>query len=171
MNYINKGKRDILIFPKFCNINKIQEIRKEHDELYGIIMPHITIAFPFEISMPNDELKEKLQNILPNIKPFKIICKGISLKKDNRINKYYIFLNIVEGEDNIKLINKRIYEEILTNKNIDNYTPHITLGTTDNKKEKIELTDKFETVVNEIVVESIGENEESIIEFVMKLGD
>lgn len=27
MNYINKGKRDILIIPKFNNIDKIQEIR------------------------------------------------------------------------------------------------------------------------------------------------
>lgn len=28
MNYINKGKRDILIFPKFDNIEEIQKIRK-----------------------------------------------------------------------------------------------------------------------------------------------
>lgn len=27
-NYINKGERDILIIPKFNNIDKIQEIRK-----------------------------------------------------------------------------------------------------------------------------------------------
>lgn len=26
MNYINKGKRDILIIPKFNNIDKIQEV-------------------------------------------------------------------------------------------------------------------------------------------------
>ena len=36
MNYINKGKRDILIFPKFKNIDKIQEIRKKYDELAEI---------------------------------------------------------------------------------------------------------------------------------------
>jgi len=39
-NYINKGKRDILIIPKFNNIDKIQEIRKKYDELYMKIMPH-----------------------------------------------------------------------------------------------------------------------------------
>lgn len=47
MNYINKGKRDILIIPKFINVDKIQKIRKEYDELYEVIMPHITLAFPF----------------------------------------------------------------------------------------------------------------------------
>ena len=35
MNYINKGKRDILIFPKFNNINKIQSIREKYDELFN----------------------------------------------------------------------------------------------------------------------------------------
>ena len=47
MNYINRGKRDILIFPNFDNVEKIQEIRKKFDELYDLIPPHITIAFPF----------------------------------------------------------------------------------------------------------------------------
>lgn len=58
MNYINKGKRDILILPKFDNINEIQKIRKKYDELYDKIMPHITIAFPFRKSISNEELKK-----------------------------------------------------------------------------------------------------------------
>ena len=49
MNYINKGKRDILIFPKFKNIDKIEEIRKKYDELTEILPAHITLAFPFKI--------------------------------------------------------------------------------------------------------------------------
>lgn len=36
MNYINKGKRDILLFPDFSNIQKIENVRKKYDELYGI---------------------------------------------------------------------------------------------------------------------------------------
>ena len=45
--YINKGKRDILIFPKFKNINKIQELRNKYDPLANLIAPHITIVFLF----------------------------------------------------------------------------------------------------------------------------
>ena len=38
-------------------------------------------------------------------------------------------------------------------------------GTTNNINEKIELDEEFETIVDSVVVETIGENEESIIEF------
>ena len=77
MNYINKGKRDILIIPKFKNIDKIQNIRQRHDELYEKIMPHITLAFPFNKDISNEELKKKLLEITKNIKHFKIKCKEI----------------------------------------------------------------------------------------------
>lgn len=165
-NYINKGKRDILIIPKFNNIDKIQEIRKKYDELYMKIMPHITLAFPFKSNISNKQLKQQLLDITKNVKPFKIRCRGISFRKDERINKYYILLNIIEGEEIINEINYKIYKNILKSINTQkyNYDPHITLGTTNNLDEIIELNDEFETIVNSIVVEKIGENEESIIE-------
>lgn len=169
MNYINKGKRDILIFPKFDNIEKIQEIRKKYDELYSKIAPHITLAFPFKNEMTNEELKQKLENLLKNIKPFKIKCKGTTLIKDDKINTFYIFLNIIEGKDIIKNINNKIYSNILVGKKKKEFIPHITLGNTNNEKENIDFDYEFETIVDSIIVESIGENEESIIEFVIKL--
>ena len=63
MNYINKGKRDILIIPKFNNIHKIQIIREKYDELFNMIEPHITLAFPFRSNISNEELKRQLLNI------------------------------------------------------------------------------------------------------------
>ena len=170
MNYINKGKRDILIIPKFDNIDKIQKIREKYDELYNIIMPHITLAFPFKKDISNEELKKKLLEITTDIKPFVVKCKGISIREDKKVNTYYIFLDILEGSNVINQINKRIYENILTDINIDkyNYVPHITLGNTENSNENIILEDEFETIIDTIVVEQIGDNEESIIEFEIK---
>lgn len=167
MNYINKGKRDILIFPKFKNIDKIQEIRKKYDELAEILPAHITLAFPFKNEISNLELKRKLEDILINVKPFKIKCNGITIEKDYRINTYYIFLNIIEGKDEIIKIHNEIYKNILF-KEIK-YTPHITLGSTNNIYENIDLKEEFETIIDSIVVESIGNNEESNIEFEIKL--
>ena len=171
MNYINEGKRDILIIPKFNNITEIQKIRKKYDELFDIIAPHITLAFPFKKEIPNEKLKEKLLNITKNIIPFKIKCKGTTLKKDEKANTYYIFLNILEGKEKIKKIHQEIYKNILNDIDIKkyNYEPHITLGNTNNINEKIELNEEFETIVNSIVVERIGKNEESIIEFEINL--
>lgn len=172
MNYINKGKRDILIFPNFPNIDKIQKIRDEHDELASIIPPHITLAFPFNIDLSNEELKEKLENILSSVKPFKVVCKGITLRRDERVNATYIFLDIVEGKDTIQRIHERIYSEILPDIDIKkyNYVPHITLGTLKDENEIVEVSDSFETIIDKVYVESIGENEESIIEFNINLG-
>ncbi len=42
--YNNKGKRDILIFPKFKNMNIIQEIRSKYDRLATLVAPHITLG-------------------------------------------------------------------------------------------------------------------------------
>ena len=171
MNYTNKGKRDILIIPKFNNINKIQIIRKKYDELFNVIVQHITLAFPFKNNISNEELKEKLLNITKNIKPFKIRCKGITLREDKKFNTYYIFLNVKEGKELISMINEKIYQEVLSDIDIKeyNYKPHITLGNTNNPTEKIDLDDEFETIIDSILVETIGENEESIIEFEIKL--
>ena len=167
MYYINEGKRDILIIPKFKNIKIIQDVRKKYDELYEVIAPHITVAFPFKRNISNEKLKDQLLDILKNIKPFKIKCKGITLRKDENANTYYIFLNIVEGKEIINEINQQIYKKILNDVDIRkyNYEPHITLGNTNNVNEKIEINEEFETIVNSIVVERIGKNEESIIEF------
>ena len=68
MNYINKGKRDILIIPKFNNIHKIQIIREKYDELFNMIEPHITLAFPFRSNISNEEYISNLKlfyNYLP----------------------------------------------------------------------------------------------------------
>lgn len=171
MNYINEGKRDILIFPKFNNINKIQKVREQYDELFGVIMPHITLASPFKSKISNEQLKQKLIDIVKDVKPFFIRCKEITLRKDTKIDTYYIFLNIAEGKERINQIHGKIYKEILKDVDINkyNYEPHITLGNTNNFNEKIELNDEFETMVNSIVVETIGENEKSIIEFEIDL--
>ena len=169
MNYINKGKRDILIIPDFEEIEEIQKIRKKYDELYKIISPHITLAFPFEDKISNEDLKIKLNELLKDVKPFKVICKGVSLEEDKKVETYYIFLNILEGKEIIKDINKKIYTEILKRPIIENYKPHITLGNTNNLNEKIELDKEFKTIVKSIIVERIGENEESIVEFKIDL--
>jgi len=106
--YINKEKRDILIFPKFKNINKIQELRNKYDPLANLIAPHITIAFPFSDNISNEELIKKLTNLLKNFRPFTIVFKGISLSEDN-----YIFLNCMNGYQEIIDLHNEIYKQIL----------------------------------------------------------
>lgn len=169
MKYINKGKRDILIFPQFTNIEKIENIRKQYDELYKILPPHITLAFPFESSMSNDELKDRLMQVLKSVEPFEIVMSGVSLHKDENIKTNYIFLNVMSGVKEIKILHNEIYEKVLNQKMSLEYIPHITLGTTENEQIEFELNNKFKTIVTKVFVEEIGENEESNVLFEVDL--
>ena len=168
MKYINKGKRDILIFPQFENINKLENIRKQYDELYGILPPHITLAFPFESHITNEDLEIQLKQILKQYKPFSIKMENISFHRDDRVDTNYIFLDFVDGQNIVYEIHNKIYEKILNTSLSFEFIPHITLGNTDELVD-IELEDEFETIIDEVIVEEIGENEESNIVFRIKL--
>ena len=167
--YNNIGKRDILIFPKFNNMNIINDIRNKYDRLANLVKPHITLAFPFESSMSNDELKNRLMQVLKPVKPFEIVMSGVSLHKDENIKTNYIFLNVVSGVKEIQILHNEIYEKVLNQKMSFEYIPHITLGTTENEQIEFELNDKFKTIVTKVSVEEIGENEESKVLFEVDL--
>ncbi|MCD2345869.1 2'-5' RNA ligase family protein [Clostridium guangxiense] len=162
--------RTIMIFPQFENIKVINEIRKKYDPLVDLVLPHITLVFPFNSELTNKELNLYLKVCLRNIKAFKVELKGFSKQHDRYGN--YLFLNVVQGMGVIKNIHDMLYKDKL--KQFDasqDYVPHMTVG----KLSSIELldkafddvnnkyNDKFSTVVKKISVEMIGEHEESII--------
>lgn len=168
MNYINKGKRDVIIFPGFGNLGILEDIRKKYDELYKILPPHITLAFPFDSDMSDEQLEGSLRDVLKDFKPFKIKMKGVSFHEDTRVGTNYIFLDFIQGQDTITDMHNRIYEEVLKTGSDFEYIPHVTLGNTDEILD-LHIEEEFETVIDEIVVERIGDNEESNIIISIKL--
>jgi len=158
-----------MIFPKFENIDVINDIRKKYDPLADLVLPHITLVFPFDSELTNEELNLHLNECLSDIQPFKMELEGFSKQINNYGN--YLLLNVVQGIDEIKNIHDRLYKGKL--KQFDagyNYVPHMTVG----KVSTLELLnkafdavnnygDKFSTVVKKISVEMIGDQEESII--------
>lgn len=167
MMYNNIDKRCILIFPKFKNIDLIQKIRNKYDPLANLIAPHITLAFPFSDDISNEDLISKLTSLLKNFKPFTINFKGVSLSHDN-----YIFLNCVKGNQEIIQLHDEIYNKILPNylKKSIKYIPHITLGQSSSIEELDSFTYEFESIVDEVSIELIGKNEESILIKTINLG-
>ena len=167
--------RTIMIFPEFENIDVINDIRKKYDPLADLVLPHITLVFPFKSELTNEELNLYLKECLRDIQPFKVELKGFS-KQENKYGNY-LFLNVVQGIDAIKNIHDRLYKDKL--KQFDagyDYVPHMTVG----KVSSMELLDKafdnvnkcnhkFSTVVKKISVEMIGGHEESIIVIEHKL--
>lgn len=158
--YNNKGKRDILIFPKFKNIDLIQQIRIKYDRLATLVEPHITLAFPFSDEISNNDLIIKLSELLKQYNAFEVTFNGTSMSNDN-----YILLNCIKGKETIIDLHNEIYNKIIPThlKKDINYIPHITLGQSKDIEELKDFNYEFTTIIDEISVELIGEKEESII--------
>ncbi|MDT3498520.1 2'-5' RNA ligase family protein [Bacillus toyonensis] len=161
--------RTILLFLNNISIHEIEDIRLEHDPLFGLIPPHVTIVFPFESSISNDELKLHILNVSKKI-------HNIEIEFANQITceGAYLFLRVEKGKEQIEDLRDTLYTGPLLQflKEDIPYTPHVTVG----RKESAELAaevvknipsfyEKLNCVIDKISVERIGENEESIIEF------
>lgn len=158
--YNNIGKRDILIFPNFNNMNIINDIRNKYDRLANLVEPHIALAFPFKDEMSNEYLINELSSLLKNYSPFEVTFKGVSLSDDN-----YVLLNCIKGNSILIDLHDEIYKKLIPNhfKESINYIPHITLGQAHNLDSFSNFSYEFTTIIDEISVEFIGEHEESIV--------
>lgn len=93
----------------------------------------------------------------------------------------YLFLNIVNGSDEIIDLHKRLYTDLLEPtypqwlKN-GGYFPHMTVGKIVSEEEYKaaikdikDINDAFDTMIKKVSVEIIDENEDSIIEMEIPL--
>ncbi|WP_283624458.1 2'-5' RNA ligase family protein [Clostridium butyricum] len=174
-------KRTIMIFPQFENINLINEIREKYDPLAKHVSPHISLVFTFESSLTTSEVNEHLKKVLHGIRPFRLTLQEI-VKVDNPLGMY-LFLDIKQGNKEIKKMNLKLYTGILqTYKpawlNQETFMPHMTIGSFTSRedlniafKDTELIKESFSTIVDKISVEIIDENEDSIIEIEIDLRD
>lgn len=173
-------KRCIMIFPKFENIKIIDEIRDKYDPLANHVRPHITLVFPFESNIETGDLREHISSIVSEIKSFEVVLQGITPVKSFG---NYLFLGIQKGSEEIIKLHKKLYTGILEAHYPEwlkhgKFLPHMTVGCL-NADESFRsaanyvknLDNYFKTIVNEISVEIIDENEDSIIELSILLNN
>ncbi len=161
--------RTIMIFPEFDNMQIIDDIRDKYDPLAKLVRPHITIVFPFESDMSNEDIESILDERLVNVSPFEVELNGFTKHSDQFGNT--LFLDMIKGKEKIVQIHDELYKNEFKIFDLGfEYTPHITVGKLSTVNEMNEaygsikdIDDSFSTVVNKISVEIIGENEESII--------
>lgn len=170
------SSRTIMIFPEFDNMEVIDNIREKYDPLAKLVRPHITIVFPFDMEMSNDNLSHILDTRLAGVKPFEIELQGFRKCVDRFGN--YLFLDVIKGADRITDIHDILYRnEFLICDSGVKYIPHMTVGKMSDDEELNKAYEdikdnrcRFVSVVNKISVEMIGENEESIIIIEKHLG-
>lgn len=171
-------KRCIMIFPKFCNMDIINNIRKKYDPFESHVRPHITLVFPFDSNISFSELRRHLEDVLSSIKPFRIVLKNIVPVKSFG---NYLYLNIESGKNEIIEIHRKLYTGVLEEciphwLNSGGYHPHMIVGKIECEEEYIlaieetkKITESFETIVSMVSVEIIDENEDSVIEMEIEL--
>jgi 2'-5' RNA ligase len=122
---ISLKNRAIVIFPEFENSHVIEQLREQFDPLAGCIAAHITLVFPFESRLSEQELAEHVHSIVAPIPPFEITLHGIS-----RYGGEYLFLNVKRGNDAIIELHDRLYSGLLSGheSRAEPYVPHITVG-------------------------------------------
>ncbi|TCW57880.1 2'-5' RNA ligase superfamily protein [Bacillus thuringiensis] len=164
--------RTILLFLNDMSTNGIEDISR-HDPLCGLIPPHITVVFPFESSISNDELKLHILKLSKGI-------QEIEIEFANQITSEgeYLFLRVEKGQKQIEELHDLLYTRALLQflKEDIPYIPHVTVGRKESAELATEATkdihsfhEKLQCVINRISVERIGENGESIIEFEVPL--
>ncbi|EOS8268546.1 TPA: 2'-5' RNA ligase family protein [Bacillus cereus] len=165
--------RTILLFLQNMSNGEVESIREKHDPLFRLIPPHITIVFPFESNISNDELKSHILNLLKGVGKIKI-------EFANRITSVgnYLFLEVEGGKEQIEELHDMLYKGPLAQFLREDipYIPHVTVGRKENAELAAEvakdihsLPEKLQCVIDRISVERIGENGESIIEFEVPL--
>ena len=161
-------ERAILIFPKFENIDFINEIRKKHDPLYDFIAPHITLVFPFKSNMSKNDITLHLNECLKATKSFKLVMKGITGDTGG-----YLFLNVKQGNDNIIELHDLLYKDKLKDYLFRGltYKPHLTIGRINDKEifnnvleELKDFNNEFEINVDKVFVEVISVGPKSVTE-------
>ncbi|MBA3239484.1 MAG: 2'-5' RNA ligase family protein [Parachlamydiaceae bacterium] len=153
-------KRTIHLFPEFSNIQNIEILRIQYDPLFKLILPHITLVFPFESTISTQALYEHIQWVLKDINPFLIKLHDFTGTFDQ-----YIFLNVKKGNDQIIELHDRLYSGLLSNFRDFRFSfhPHLTIGKFRDEKMLVTALAKmsldrtqFETEISKIYVTAIN---------------
>lgn len=135
--------------------------------------PHITLVFPFDSELDTQTIKNHLESVLKNVKPFKLSLESISRGKGYG---YYMFLDVKQGIESVREIHHKLNSGLLKQYyppwlQPNTFVPHMTIGNftcVEDLDKALDackhFTEKFETMVNCISVEVIDEEENSIIE-------
>ena len=84
MSFNNANKRDILIMVNFPNIYKIKDIQKSYYDIADKIEPHIAVTFPFDSKISDEDLYNKLCEVLTKYEPLKLFVMVYLFQQENR---------------------------------------------------------------------------------------
>lgn len=152
------------IFLSLDNLDpKIQAFRERNDPLSRLIEPHITLVFPFDSELSDEELIEHVETKVVSTNSFQATLYPLPT-----IDSGYIYFSILLGISQISALHDRLYEGVMAQYlEARPYVPHITVGR-GNDVEATLIAEEASTIcfsktfnVNKIQIERIGANGKS----------
>tara|TARA_R110001592_G_scaffold291221_1_gene560587 strand:- start:633 stop:1127 length:495 start_codon:yes stop_codon:yes gene_type:complete len=152
------------IYLSVADINpEIQKFRERNDPIWRLIEPHITLVFPFDSAISDEELIEHVETKVVSTSSFKA-----SLCPQPTIDSGYIYFPILLGNGQISALHDRLYEGLMSKHLQDRpYVPHITVGRGNGVQAKL-MAEEASTIsvsntfnVNKVLIEKIGATGES----------
>ncbi|WP_314059399.1 2'-5' RNA ligase family protein [uncultured Vagococcus sp.] len=163
-------KRSILFLPEIEEDDWIHQLRYQYDPLFSKIGPHVTVVFPFESDLKNDDIITHMKEVLRGITSFKVVFSGITGDWPSG----YLFLNVKKGNDQLIAIHDQLYQGILRPYLWwGHYLPHITVGQIGDYdifqgalEESRKNDQSYKLEVRTIALETIDQDENSTIEYI-----
>jgi 2'-5' RNA ligase len=159
-------KRALHIFPAFSSDSGVQAFRVRHDPLALCIPPHITLLFPFEDEVGDEELVRHIKGSVQRLGSF-AIGFAAPVVVDDRL----IWLPVRDDVGAVADLHARLYGSIMRKHHRTEipYRPHVTLGVA-REDDAAELLREAEHIslaaeyrVENLVLERIGADQQSDI--------
>lgn len=157
--------RCVFLVPESSKLADLQALRLRFDPLAGKVPPHLTVVFPFVLDWTLDRLSALLDRQRPSL-PIPLTLGNPVLMND------FLFFPLENGRDAVARMHDQLYALLPVGaRSPIPYVPHVTfgrrcdgLGTAATLREAEHIL-PFEAVARRLVLERIGEEEESEIEY------
>lgn len=112
------------IFPE-RGVEAIQRIRRTYDPTLTVVGPHVTVLFPVPETVGEAKLLSHLEAVCTRWSSFEIQLGGF-----HRSDDHWLFLTLLQGEEDVRSLYREVYTDILEEYRRDDieFVPHIGLG-------------------------------------------
>lgn len=165
--------RAIHIFPDFSESGCIEAVRERFDPLAAHIQHHVTLVFPFQLPVSDEQVSEHVADVA---KMFDTFTLGVGPAQ--AVDEDQVWLPVTTGASTVTKLHQSLYTGILAEvrNNEIPYQPHITIARVpaDQQAEALQaagaLKDGFHTTIRHLVIERIAKDGSSQIVSLIPLG-
>ena len=164
-----------MILTEYCvylplqteTLDLIQGLRQRFDPLAELIPPHVTLVFPFKTNLEIEAILASVTEAIESFRKFHFTLGSVICSES------YVFLPVVEGEDEIRNLHAALYGTDLKpfRSQVHEYSPHVTIGRYKDESEAKMILSEVKVLplgskgtFNRVILESIDSKGHGILE-------